>query len=138
MQALTKYMNGHTDVVMGSVVVNDDDLHKRLRFIQTVAGAVPSPFDCFLVGRGLKTLAVRMKQIEENALTVARSLEKNPRVLQVIYPGLESHPQHELCKRQSSGSGGMLSIYIKGGLEETKIFLDSIKVLAITLHFCQI
>lgn len=113
---------------MGGVLTNNDDLHKRLRFNQTVIGAVPSPFDCYLVLRGIKTLAVRMKQHTKNALSVARALEKNPRIERVIYPGLESHPQHELAKKQMKDFGGMLSVYLKGGLEEMKIFLNSIKV----------
>lgn len=126
--SLTKYMNGHTDVVMGAIMLNDDDLATRMRYLQNALGTIPSPFDCYMVGRGLKTLAVRMKEHSANGLAVARALEKNPRVEKVIYPGLESHPQYELFKRQMKGFGGMISIYIKGGLEEANIFLKSLKL----------
>lgn len=121
-------MNGHTDVVMGAVMLNDEELYKRMKFLQNSVGAVPSPFDCYLVGRGLKTLALRMKEHAKNGLAVAQALEKNPRVTKVIYPGLESHPQYELFKRQMKGFGGMISLYLKGGLEETKTFLQELKV----------
>lgn len=126
--SLTKYMNGHTDVVMGAVMINDEELGKRMRFLQNALGAIPSPFDSYMVGRGLKTLAVRMKEHMANGLAVARSLEKNPRIEKVIYPGLESHPQHELYKRQMKGFGGMISIYIKGGKDEAITFLKALKL----------
>ena len=109
-------------------MLNDDKLYERLKYMQNALGAVPSPFDSFLVGRGLKTLAVRMKEHATNGITLARALEKNPRIEKVLYPGLESHPQHDLYKRQMKGFGGMISIYIKGGLEESKTFLKSLKV----------
>ncbi|XP_044296658.1 cystathionine gamma-lyase [Varanus komodoensis] len=128
MYSATKYMNGHSDVVMGLVSVNDDDLHNRLRFLQYSIGAVPSPFDCFLCNRGLKTLPIRMKQHFHNALAVARYLESDPRVKKVIFPGLPSHPQYELVKKQCTGCPGMLSFYIKGNLENASTFLKSIKL----------
>jgi cystathionine gamma-synthase len=113
----TKYMGGHSDVVGGALVVNDDELAGRLRFLANAAGAIPGPFDCFLVQRGLKTLAVRMRQHGENGLAVAQFLEQHPAVEQVIYPGLPSHPQHELAKQQMHGFGGMVSFLPKGGLD---------------------
>ena len=111
----TKYMGGHSDVVGGALVLRDDGLHERLKFLQNAAGGVPGPFDSWLVLRGLKTLAVRMRAHEANALAVARALEAHPAVDRVIYPGLESHPQHELARRQMCGFGGMISLVLKGG-----------------------
>ncbi len=128
MHSLTKYMNGHTDSVMGAIMLNDEELYKRMKYLQNAVGAVPSPFDCYMVNRGLKTLALRMKQHMENGLKVARALVQNPRIEKLIYPGLESHPQHELYKRQMKGFGGMISIWIKGDLETTVKFLKSLKV----------
>ncbi|XP_065410107.1 cystathionine gamma-lyase isoform X1 [Chrysemys picta bellii] len=131
MYSATKYMNGHSDVVMGLVSVNCDDLYERLKFLQNALGAVPSPFDCYLCNRGLKTLQIRMKQHFYNALAVAQYLESNPRVEKVIYPGLPSHPQHELMKRQSTGCPGMVTFYIKGNLEHSEIFLKNLKLFAL-------
>ncbi|XP_066479526.1 cystathionine gamma-lyase-like isoform X1 [Tiliqua scincoides] len=128
MYSATKYMNGHTDVVMGLVSVNDDSLHERLRFLQYSLGAVPSPFDCYLCSRGLKTLPIRMKQHFNNALAVAQYLDSDPRVEKVIFPGLPSHPQYELMKRQCMGCPGMVSFYIKGNLEHASKFLRSLKL----------
>lgn len=128
MYSATKYMNGHSDVVMGLVACNDDELHKKLHFQLYAAGSCPSPFDCFLVNRGLKTLHVRMKQHYKNGIAVARYLESNPRVRKVIYPGLPSHPQHDIFKKQMKGFGGMVTFYLKGDLENSKIFLQSVKV----------
>ena len=96
-----------------------------------VQGAVPSPFDCYLVNRGLKTLALRMQGHQLNGRKVAESLTQNPRVSKVIFPGLESHPQHELYKRQMKGFGGMLAFYMKGDLEQTKLFLKSLKIITL-------
>jgi len=128
MHSLTKYMNGHTDVVMGAAILNNDELAERLRFLQNAIGAVPSPFDCYLLNRGLKTLALRMEAHMKSGLLVARWLEANPRVAKVIHPGLESHPQHELAKRQMRGFSGMITFFIKGGLSEASTFLSSLKV----------
>jgi cystathionine beta-lyase/cystathionine gamma-synthase len=111
----TKYMGGHSDVVGGALVVNDPDLYERLKFLQNAAGGVPGPFDSWLVLRGLKTLAVRMRAHCENGMAVARFLHEHASVDQVIYPGLPSHPQHELAKRQMHGFGGMVSMILKGG-----------------------
>ncbi|XP_074859616.1 cystathionine gamma-lyase isoform X2 [Carettochelys insculpta] len=131
MYSATKYMNGHSDVVMGLVSVNCDNLYERLKFLQNAIGAVPSPFDCYLCNRGLKTLHIRMKQHFHNALVVAQYLESNPRVEKVIYPGLPSHPQHELMKRQCSGCPGMITFYIKGNLDHANIFLKNLKLFAL-------
>lgn len=131
MHSLTKYMNGHTDVVMGAVILNDDDVAGRLRFLQNAIGAVPSPFDCFLVNRGLKTLPVRMKAHMNNGLAVARWLETNPRVTKVIHPGLKSHVQYELARRQMRGYSGMVTFYIRGGEDEARSFLSSLKIFSL-------
>lgn len=127
MHSLTKYMNGHSDVVMGAIATNNEDLYKRLLYLQNALGAVPSPFDCFLVNRGLKTLHVRMERHMENGLAVARFLEKHPMVEKVLHPGLPSHPQHELAKKQCSGFSGMVSFYVKGGREEAQTFIKNLK-----------
>jgi cystathionine beta-lyase/cystathionine gamma-synthase len=111
----TKYMGGHSDVVGGALALRDETLYERLRFLQNAAGGVPGPFDSWLVLRGLKTLAVRMRAHEANALAVARFLEGHPAVERVIYPGLPSHPQHELARRQMCGFGGMISAVLNGG-----------------------
>merc|ERR1712045_115775 len=131
MYSLTKYMNGHTDVIMGAAVTNSPDLHERLRFLQNAIGPVPSPFDCYLVNRSLKTLKVRMEEHQKNALIVGRWLEQHPGVMSVRHPGLPSHPQHELVKRQCYGHSGMMSFYLKGGLEESKKFLSSLKLITL-------
>src|SRR5260221_6581471 len=110
----TKYINGHSDVIGGALVLNDQEAYEAIKFYQNAAGGVPSPFDCWLTLRGIKTLAVRMRQHEENARTIARFLEKHPRVEKVYYPGLPSHHDHELAKRQMSGFGGMVSFQFKG------------------------
>lgn len=128
MHSLTKYMNGHSDVVMGCICTNDEQIHERLKFFQNAAGAVPSPFDCFLVNRGLKTLHVRMDRHMENALKVAKFLEAHPFVSKVIHPGLPSHPQYEIAQRQCSGFSGMVTFLLKGGLAEAKTFLTSLKI----------
>jgi cystathionine gamma-synthase len=105
----TKYLGGHSDVVGGAIVTSDDDLHERLRFLQNAAGAVPGPFDCFLVLRGLKTLAIRMEAHCRNARRIAGFLAEHPRVGTVLYPGLADHPGHEVAKRQMTDFGGMVS-----------------------------
>jgi cystathionine gamma-lyase len=110
----TKYINGHSDVIGGALVLNNEEVYEAIKFYQNAAGGVPSPFDSWLTLRGIKTLAVRMRQHEENARTVARFLAEHPRVEKVYYPGLPSHPDHELAKRQMSGFGGMVSFQFKG------------------------
>ncbi len=111
----TKYLGGHSDVVGGAVLTSDTALYEQLKFLQNAAGAVPGPLDCFLVLRGIKTLAVRMERHSENALAVAQYLSDHPRVTDVIYPGLEGHPQHALARRQMRSGGGMISLYVEGG-----------------------
>ncbi|HHT9147114.1 MAG: cystathionine gamma-synthase [Candidatus Brocadiaceae bacterium] len=128
MHSTTKYLNGHSDVIGGALVMNDQELYTKLQFLQNAAGGVPGPFDCFLVLRGIKTLAIRMERHAENALKIAQFLENHPKVRKVIYPGLSSHPQHELAKRQMAGFGGIVTFFIKGGLEAARKFLESVKV----------
>jgi cystathionine gamma-lyase len=124
----TKYLGGHSDVVGGAIVTSRDDLLERLRFCQNAVGAVPGPFDSWLVLRGLKTLAVRMERHFANALAVARHLEGHPAVERVIFPWLPSHPQHDLAKRQMSGTSGMLSFEIRGGVDAARRFLERVRV----------
>ena len=111
----TKYIGGHSDVVGGAIVGSDDALRERLAFIQNAAGGVPGPFDAWLVLRGAKTLAVRMERHSANGMAIAEWLTEHPKVKRVNYPGLVSHPQHELAKRQMKSFGGMLSFELKGG-----------------------
>jgi cystathionine gamma-lyase len=130
LHSTTKYLNGHSDVVGGAICLNDDDLASRLRFLQNAVGGVPGPLDSFLVLRGLKTLHVRMERHAQNAMAVARFLAEHPQVESVIYPGLASHPQHELAKRQMRGFGGMLAFRILGGLPAARRFLESVRIFA--------
>jgi cystathionine beta-lyase/cystathionine gamma-synthase len=109
MHSVTKYLNGHSDMIGGALVTSDEGLAEALRFLQNASGAVPGPMDCYLCLRGTKTLAVRMERHEANARALAEFLAPHPRVARVFYPGLASHPQHELAKRQASGFGGMIS-----------------------------
>ncbi|MEO5971419.1 MAG: PLP-dependent transferase, partial [Bdellovibrionia bacterium] len=102
--------------------------YDELKFIQNAVGAVPAPLDCFLVMRGIKTLHVRMDRHAQNAMDIARYLEKHPNVEKVIYPGLESHPQHSLARQQMSGFGGMITFMIRGGIEEAKSFLEKLQI----------
>jgi cystathionine beta-lyase/cystathionine gamma-synthase len=111
----TKYLGGHSDVVGGAILTSDTALHEQLAFLQNAAGAIPGPLDCFLVLRGLKTLPVRMERHGENGLAVAQFLADHPRVTQVIYPGLDSHPQHAVARRQMRNPGGMVSFFVDGG-----------------------
>lgn len=128
----TKYLNGHSDIIAGIVVVKEEnELTARIRFLQNATGAILSPFDSFLLLRGLKTLSLRMKAHCENALKIAKFLEKHPKVEKVIYPGLTSFPQHELAKKQMRGFGGMITFLLKGGLEESKQFLEKTKLFAL-------
>ena len=126
MHSATKYLNGHSDMVGGMVVVGDDsDLAEQMAFLQNSIGAVQGPFDSFLALRGLKTLHLRMKAHCENALALAQWLETHPAIEKVIYPGLASHPQHELAKRQMDDFGGIISIVLKGGFEAAKRFCEN-------------
>jgi len=126
--SMTKYLNGHSDVVGGALVVRDPALRDRLAFLQNATGAVPSPMDSFLVMRGTKTLHVRMERHESNARTLASWLERHPQVEKVIYPGLESHPQHKLARTQAFGFGGMISFVLAGGLEASRRFLSACQI----------
>ncbi|MEX2238061.1 MAG: cystathionine gamma-synthase [Dehalococcoidia bacterium] len=116
----TKYMGGHSDVIGGALVVNDPDLAQRLAFLQNAAGGVPGPLDCFLVLRGLKTLAVRMDRHCDNAEKIAAHLSRHPDIRQVFYPGLEGQPGYEVAQRQMSRPGGMISFVLDGSVEEAR------------------
>jgi cystathionine beta-lyase/cystathionine gamma-synthase len=128
LHSTTKYLNGHSDMVGGLLIANRDDVAERLGFIQNSAGAVPGPFDCWLALRGTKTLALRMRQHDASGRRIAEWLAKHRRIKQVYYPGLPSHPQHDLARRQMKGFGGMISIelgdvsYAKRFVERTRIF----------------
>ncbi|TMH86100.1 MAG: cystathionine beta-lyase, partial [Betaproteobacteria bacterium] len=126
----TKYINGHSDVIGGAAIIREDEaLKEKLAFLQNAVGGVPSPFDAFLTLRGIKTLALRMERHCANALEVARFLQSHPKVQKVFYPGLESHPQHALAKRQMNGRyGGMVTAVLKGGLERSRRFLERCKL----------
>lgn len=128
MHSTTKYINGHSDVVGGALIVRDAALAERIGFLQNALGAAEAPFDCFLVLRGVKTLALRMEAHNSNALAVARWLEAHPKIAQVLHPGLESHPQHELAKRQATGFGGTFSFRIKGGNEEARRLFEALEL----------
>ncbi len=124
----TKYINGHSDVIGGALVMNNEEVYEAIKFYQNAAGGVPSPFDSWLTLRGIKTLAVRMRQHEENARGVARFLAEHPRVEKVYYPGLPSHPDHALAKRQMSGFGGMVSFQFKGAYADVDKVVRRFKV----------
>lgn len=128
--SLSKYLNGHSDVIGGIVVGRESMLEERLRFLQNALGAVPSPFDCYLVLRGLRTLYVRMQQHAKNAMEVARFLEGHPAVQKVFYPGLESHPQHSLALKQQKGFGGMVSAVLKSHINPSA-FCSRLKILTL-------
>lgn len=124
----TKYLGGHSDLIGGATVTSNQDVQKRLMFLQNAVGAVPGPMDCWLVLRGVKTLAVRMDQHNENARIVSEYLEKQPKVEQLYYPGLADHPQRDIIKRQMRGHGGMLSFELKGGFNDCKRLLQRLRV----------
>ncbi|MBS1968974.1 MAG: cystathionine gamma-synthase [Bdellovibrionales bacterium] len=127
----TKYIGGHSDVVGGIAVTNRQDLAEKLAFLSNSMGGVQGAFDSFMCLRSLKTLPLRMKAHASNAQAVAEFLETHPKVQKVIYPGLKSHPQHALAKEQMLGMGGMITFYIKGGLDEARIFLENVRVFAL-------
>jgi len=131
LHSTTKYIGGHSDVVGGAIMLSDEGLHEKIRFCQNAMGAIPGPFDSYLNARGLKTLALRMEQHQQNSLAVAMFLQEHPQVDKVIYPGLESHPQHELAKRQMSGYGAIISFEIKGGLKAATKFLEACRTFAL-------
>jgi cystathionine gamma-lyase len=128
MHSMTKYMSGHSDIVAGALVTKNKDLAEKLYFRQNSQGAMCSPFDAWMVMRSLKTLPVRMKAHQENALNLARWMENDSRFEKVIYPGLESHKQHALAKKQMHGFGGMISAYVRGDLTKTKKLLSRVKI----------
>lgn len=129
LHSATKYLNGHSDIISGIVVVGDQpELADKIAFLQNASGAIASPFDSFMVLRGLKTLALRMQKHCENALELASWLEKHAKVEQVIYPGLSSHAQHQLAKNQMHAFGGMIGLRIRANLEETKRFLTRCQI----------
>ncbi len=135
MHSVTKYLNGHSDVVGGAIALNDDALHEKLRFLQNALGPIPSPFDCFMVLRGIKTLHLRVERASRSALALAQWLEAHPAVAKVHYPGLASHGQHEVAKRQMALFGGMISFVIKPGadgdtLARARKFLSNVQVFA--------
>lgn len=124
----TKYINGHSDVVSGCVVVNDPAIADRIAFLQNAVGAVPGPWDCFLVLRGIKTLALRMDAHNANALALAQWLKAHPKIERVMHPGLSSHPQHDLASRQARGFGGTFSFLVRGGVKEAYALLGGLKL----------
>ncbi len=126
----TKYLGGHSDVIGGAIATNDDEWRERLYFIQKSAGGVPAPMDCFLLLRSTKTLHVRMQRHVENARVIAELLAGHAEVERVYYPGLASHPQFDLCKRQMRGPGGMISFVVKGGLEKARRLLSATRLFA--------
>jgi len=127
----TKYIGGHSDAIGGVLCTDDDELHARLKFLQLSEGAVPGIFECFLLLRSTKTLHVRMDRHCANAEKIARHLEAHPKVDRVVYPGLESHPQHALAKKQMRGFGGMITIYLRDGLEAAKTMLERVELFAL-------
>ena len=127
----TKYLGGHSDVVGGAIATSDPKWYEELAFVQNSAGNVPGPWDCFLTLRGIKTLAIRMDRHCQNAKTIAAFLSDHPEVEKVIYPGLESHPGHQLAKKQMKDFGGMLSFVLKGDLDRAKKVLSSFKVFSL-------
>jgi len=126
----TKYLNGHSDVIGGFTGTSRQDIAEKMYFLQNAVGGVPGPMDSFMVLRGLKTLHVRMERHAQNAMKVAQFLATHPKVYKVTYPGLETHPQHALARKQMKGFGGMLTFDIKGGLEAARTFLKRVKVFA--------
>jgi len=128
MHSATKYLGGHSDLVGGVLVTKSDEIAKKLQFLQNSVGAQAGPFDSFLALRGLKTLALRVERASSNALRLAKFLEAHAAVERVVYPGLASHPQHALAKRQMDAFGGMVTVYLKGGLEAARAMLERVEV----------
>jgi cystathionine gamma-lyase len=132
MHSATKYVNGHSDMVGGLLVVGDnEELAEEVAFLQNSIGAIAGPFDSYLALRGLKTLGLRMRQHNLSGGELAVWLDNHPQVEKVIYPGLESHPQHEIAKKQMSGFGGMISFFIKGDIDDARVFLENVEIFAL-------
>ena len=129
--SLTKFINGHSDVVGGAIMTNNEKIYNEIFTLQNSIGPCASPFDSWLVLRGIKTLGVRMQRHAENAQQVAEFLEKHPRIQKVVYPGLKSHPQHELAATQMSGFGGMITFYFDGDIEAARTVLERVKLFAL-------
>ncbi len=127
----TKYLGGHSDLIGGATITKDEDVQSRLKYLQNAVGAIPGPLDCYLVLRGVKTLAVRMDRHNENATTISELLAKQGKVEKVNYPGLPDHPQRSVIKRQMRGNGGMLSFQLKGGFNQCKKLLNSLRVFTV-------
>ena len=128
----TKYINGHSDVIGGALIIGKNkSLERKLSFIQNSVGAVPSPFDCFLILRGIKTLGIRMKKHNENGIKIAKYLKKNKKIKSVIYPGLSNHPQHDIAKSQMTGFGGIITFIFNGSIFEIKSFMKKLKIFTI-------
>jgi len=128
LHSLTKYLNGHSDIVGGALILNDKKFYEKLWFLQNATGPSQSPFDSWLILRGIKTLAIRMERHEENALKIAKFLSSHKKVEKVIYPGLPSHPQHQIAKKQMKNFGGMVTFFVKGGIENSEKFLKKLQV----------
>jgi len=131
MHSATKYLGGHSDVVGGILVTNQAELAERLRFGQNSLGGVLGPFDSYLVLRGIKTLALRIARHNDSAMRIAQFLEQHPKVERVVYPGLPSHPSHEVAKKQMDGFGGMITMFLKGGLEDARRMLERVRIFAL-------
>jgi cystathionine gamma-lyase len=129
--SLTKYINGHSDVVGGCMMTSNKSIYNKVSTLQNSMGPTQSPFDSWLVLRGIKTLAIRMEAHQKAALKISKWLESHPQVESVIYPGLKSHPQHRIAKKQMSGFGGMITFFLKGGLRESKRFLEQVDLFAL-------
>lgn len=131
LHSMTKYINGHSDAVGGCMMMNDKNMYEKLFKLQNSIGPCHSPFDSWLVLRGLKTLAIRMEAHQKNAMIVAQYLETHPKVERVIYPGLKSHPQHAIAKKQMLGFGGMITFFLKGDIKKSSKFLSTVKLFAL-------
>ncbi len=131
LHSMTKFINGHSDVVGGALMFNSDEIKEKIFFYQNAIGPSQSPFDSWLVLRGIKTLAIRMKAHEQNALKIAHFLENHPKIEKVLYPGLPTHPQHKIAVEQMKGFGGMITFFLRGGISESTQFLKSLKLFAL-------
>jgi cystathionine gamma-lyase len=131
LHSCTKYIGGHSDVIGGALIVNDDDLTQRLKFTQNAVGAVPAPLDCFLLLRSTKTLHVRVDRHCANAARIADFLAEQPKIERVVYPGRADHPQHDIAKKQMKGYGGMITATLKGGLPAARAFLERVKLFSL-------